>query len=495
MRLRRQTKRFAPWLAAGLAVCGILRVATVRERLTLVAAEQPRAENIPLPSPAAQQTFGFVGTASCSAANCHGGDASRPARPGTPLPDPLSPHAYSIWIQRDAHAFAYSTLLSPASREIAARLGLMQGAHLSQECLSCHSPLSQRQLAPHERFTAHDGVSCEACHGPAEKWLDLHKWDAWRAKSPDEKAADGFRNTDDLAARAKLCAECHVGSEGRDVNHDLIAAGHPRMSFELSAYHANLQKHWSREDAEPSETIDAKLWQVGQIASAEAALTLLQSRAARETAPWPEFSEYDCFACHHELRDPSWRQIRGFPHGAGAFPWGTWYFSMLREALPPSGSVSDVEPIINGLAAEMGRPYPNREAVMQAAQRARAVLAGALPDTAARRMSRQDAIALLKQLAQASPTEGLESWDATSQQFLAASAVYHSAASLADGSAAGASDAREPITRELQSIREKLLFPQADDQGRYLSPRNFDSEAQREIAESFAAIRGALENW
>jgi hypothetical protein len=267
------------------------------------------------------------------------------------------------------------------------------------------------------------------------------------------------------------------------------------MSFELSAYHANLQKHWSREVAEPPETIDAKLWQVGQVASAEAALALLHARAASESAPWPEFSEYDCFACHHELRDPSWRQARGFPYGAGAYPWGTWYFSRLSEAVPAGGASTELEPILNALAAEMRRPFPNREAVLQAAHRASAVLASTLPDIAAQRVSQQDALLLLMQLAQASPTEGLESWDAASQRFLAASAMFHSAAPLAGANTEDASDVQERVARELQSIRENLLFPQADDQGRYLSPRNFDSEAQREVAESFAAIREALENW
>jgi hypothetical protein len=159
------------------------------------------------------------------------------------------------------------------------------------------------------------------------------------------------------------------------------------------------------------------------------------------------------------------------------------------------GNATELELIIHTLAAEMGRPSPSREAVLQAAHRASAVLASTLPEIAVQRVSRQDALLLLTQLAQASPSEGLESWDEASQRFLAASAVFHSAVPLAGASTEDASDVQERVARELQSIRENLLFPQADDQGRYLSPKNFDSEAQREVAESFAAIREALENW
>jgi len=49
-------------------------------------------------------------------------------------------------------------------------------------------------------------------------------------------------------------------------------------------------------------------------------------------ATWPELAEYDCFACHHDLEDPSWRRRRvvaGLPLGQPA--WGTWYFGPLRQ--------------------------------------------------------------------------------------------------------------------------------------------------------------------
>jgi hypothetical protein len=87
-----------------------------------------------------------------------------------------------------------------------------------------------------------DGVGCESCHGASGRWLGPHTTLGWRDRPWPEKAALGMRNTKDLASRARLCAGCHVGDGGsddlpaRDVNHDLIAAGHPRLNFELSAY-------------------------------------------------------------------------------------------------------------------------------------------------------------------------------------------------------------------------------------------------------------------
>ena len=60
----------------------------------------------------------------------------------------------------------------------------------------------------------------------------------------------GFMDTKNLVSRIEQCAGCHIGQDARgglplrDVNHDLIAAGHPRLNFEFAAYHENQPKHW-----------------------------------------------------------------------------------------------------------------------------------------------------------------------------------------------------------------------------------------------------------
>jgi hypothetical protein len=54
---------------------------------------------------------------------------------------------------------------------------------------------------------------------------------------------------------------------------------------------------------------------------------------------WPEFAEYDCTACHHDLKRRSARQDyynsladRGIVPGkqkVGQLPWGTWYYPLM----------------------------------------------------------------------------------------------------------------------------------------------------------------------
>jgi hypothetical protein len=113
---------------------------------------------------------------------------------------------------------------------------------------------------------------------------------------------------------------------------------------------ALLPKHWDdRRERSATPNFELKLWAAGQVASADAALDLLEARAARAStdhpqAKWPEFAEYDCSSCHHSLSLPSWRQQRGFQdRRADQLPWGNWYFTMLEQfgRQPKSGAAME----------------------------------------------------------------------------------------------------------------------------------------------------------
>jgi hypothetical protein len=156
-----------------------------------------------------------------------------------------------------------------------------------------------------------------------------------------------------LSERIQVCAGCHVGAPAgngaplRDMNHDMIAAGHPRLNFEYTAYLANMPPHWKN-----PETPNAKSWAIGRVASANAALELLADRAKNEnqprahgatlSQPWPEFAEHDCFACHHDLVSKSFRQDRdylGKDRKAGSLLPNRWQLAFLPDAL--TGSSAD----------------------------------------------------------------------------------------------------------------------------------------------------------
>src|SRR5262249_1091687 len=152
-----------------------------------------------------------------------------------------------------------------------------------------------------QRFSLADGVGCESCHGPAERWLTVHYQAGFKEKSAADKASYGLLPTKDLAARGKVCADFHVGNLDRNIegNHDLIAAGHPRLNFEYAGDLDMYPRHWLMADEKKRHPdFHARAWAIGQVVTAKAAIgqTLHRARAAAKSGAggnaWPEFSEF-----------------------------------------------------------------------------------------------------------------------------------------------------------------------------------------------------------
>jgi len=118
-------------------------------------------------------------------------------------------------------------------------------------------------------------VSCEACHGNAGQWLQPHT--SWKGDRTESYKQTGLKPLYDLGERALACAGCHMGAPAdgdhpvRDMNHDMIAAGHPRLNFDFAEYQRRLPKHWqekdrTKSDLPPRELNEARVWYVGRLA-------------------------------------------------------------------------------------------------------------------------------------------------------------------------------------------------------------------------------------
>jgi hypothetical protein len=118
----------------------------------------------------------------------------------------------------------------------------------------------------------------------------------------------------------------------------------------------------------PQEDFIARVWAAGQVASAKAALDLLKYRAERSEkneAPWPEFAEYRCFACHASLT-PEWKREPGYwgdRKVPGSFPFDPWYRAMLPALIARDRKAGYAE-----LEAEMALPTPREETVKRLAK-------------------------------------------------------------------------------------------------------------------------------
>ena len=453
-------------------------------RPTRVAAAARQPQNA---QPAALPGHGYLGTTSCTASNCHGG-----AKAGTTVGN-----EYTIWIQKDPHATAFTTLYSRESQQIAARLNLGP-AYQAQVCLDCHTLNPHDfQRGFHDLNTVQDGVTCEHCHGPAERWIEPHKRADWKLRSEAEKASLGFRNTEDLLARTRACVECHVGAPGRDVNHDLIAAGHPRLYFEMSAYHANMPRHWSRSKdlKQNSPALEARLWAIGQVAMAEAALGLLADRAGNVDGVWPEFAEYGCFACHHDLSAPSWRQNRGSSHRPGEYPWGTWHFPLLARLANEVGGVdaARLEGALASLDTSMRRPAPDRAKVAAEAEATRVLVSDWAEQLNAMPFSPELVDRLLVLLAGESDAVVGSNWDGAAQVYLGAVALHLARADLGRSGGAALPDGAV-ISQNLHGIRSFLQFSTSGAAERYASPKTFDQPQIDDIRARLHQIRQLVEN-
>jgi light-regulated signal transduction histidine kinase (bacteriophytochrome) len=107
-----------------------------------------------------------------------------------------------------------------------------------ERCLRAEAALEQisglaRVVQDVPPFVMADGVACETCHGPAQRWISSHvQPNATHAQN----LANGMYATADDVQRARLCLSCHFGTADKFVDHRMISAGHPRLSFELDTF-------------------------------------------------------------------------------------------------------------------------------------------------------------------------------------------------------------------------------------------------------------------
>lgn len=416
--------------------------------------------------------FRYLGAGSCAAAACHNGMNASGALASE----------YTTWAAHDPHARAYDVLFNDVSRNISRNLRRPAPAHEDPLCLNCHA---LRHFESHREHLplnfARDGVSCESCHGPAEKWIAEHYRPQWQKLTVQQKKAEGMLDTQSLAGRARLCAQCHVGSKDHDVNHDLYGAGHPPLVFEFSAFHASLPHHWQDyKDKDPERSpgrgkpdFEARAWVVGQLVCAQSALELLAERAGNEKNPWPEFAETDCFACHHDLKERSFRQTPEYTKGrkAGSLRWRTWHYAMLPRAasVVSKEAEGDLDALVQRLRQDMEKPSPKRSEVSARARKTGQRLGEliVLAEKADRGPALDD---LYQAILSADRARAARGWDESAQVYLSLSA-FHNA--WTDQKQAPPAHLRDTLL----GLQKLLAMPEG-----FKSPANFDgAEFQKRL--------------
>jgi hypothetical protein len=276
------------------------------------------------------------GVASCAASQCHGSAVPRDG-------SGVMQNEYVTWTQDDPHSKAYEVLSNDLSRAMAARLGL-PSARTASLCLDCHAdnvPESSRG----ERFQLSDGVGCEACHGGAGRWLPTH-YDT-PAVTHDDNVAAGLYPAEIPAARADLCLSCHLGTNNKFATHRIMAAGHPRLSFELDTF----TELWRTAGRQPHYRVDndyrerkaaashSDTWATGVLVEARQRLALMRDPEFSGAGLFPELGLYDCHACHRTMKSVQWRRLPRHGNAGPGVPFvndGAFVMSLaLARAIAP----------------------------------------------------------------------------------------------------------------------------------------------------------------
>ena len=440
-----------------------------------------------------------VGARTCASSTCHGSP-----RPDTQNDSMIRRDEYIIWLEQDPHSRSFTDLNSTLGKQIFEKLGLTNKGNVSRgnkaryqstynNCLQCHATMIESINKKGDLETlATEGISCESCHGAASHWRTTHYTTDFTGLSNEQKSRQGLADVADIWQRTNSCVGCHVGSETAEVNHDLIAAGHPVLKFEMTAYSAQMPKHWKSPPATNKfeKHRETHLWFIGQISSLTASLKQLQARANQPSTEstttiqlhqvWPELSESNCFACHHDLDlSDNWRPSIADPQTGHKhlLPINDWYACALVAIAQVDGRAGNKAAqrfaenwaLLTRSMEKTLSPDPT-----EVSARCNDTLS-ALNDWLSpsdlhnkQRDSQYDHQRLVNITATVMQDEGLdhimENWDRATQTYLALYAF--SSTQDAEGNTAVAA------SNSLRTARDLLAFPHHTDY-RFASPTNF----------------------
>lgn len=364
----------------------------------------------------------YTGPGACSSTTCHGSIA--------PLTtNRVKQNEYSIWIVRDKHAKAYSALTGTVGERIGAILKLGKSEN-APRCLACHAldvPVAERART----FDMTEGVSCESCHGPAAAWLGPHTERDW--KHEDSVAKLGMYDTRDIVKRTERCLSCHLGNDQKSVDHEMIAAGHPDLYFELDSFSAQMPRHWKDNNSEPGQPdgsdawFDMREWATGQAVQLNRALVHLTERTKGDV--WPEYSEMECYACHHSLvpAEQSWEQARGYGNRRpGDPPWNISRYIVLREIVREAdeGEAQKLDVEVMRVNALMSTLNPKREEVAAAATSSAQVAGGIARKLNSMQYNSALALHLLQRISSDSDNISAQGWHCAAQAAMAMQSLY-----------------------------------------------------------------------
>jgi hypothetical protein len=183
---------------------------------------------------------------------------------------------------------------------------------------------------------------------------------------------------------------------------------------------------------------------------------------AKTSNTWPEFAEWECSACHHDLSDDTARQ-QSLAQAGGLsgqlIEWDTWNHFMSREHAAAlnnafGGDTNTAEQIQNTtrqLADEMRKLYPDRTAVAELAQQNADRLRKWAATIARSQITVPRIDALTKTILEDQQGAQPANWPSAAQTYDALASLHDTRTKLQPGASTN-----EPLTAGIQRLFDEL---------------------------------------
>jgi Cytochrome c554 and c-prime len=433
-----------------IAFCGCASLAGSALLLGLSSGVTPATAALPNDS-------SHLGVASCAGTTCHGR-----AEPDGKIvrqdeilrwQDPSSPTG--------AHSRSFAVLSNTRSKAIAARMGIGPATSAAQ-CLGCHSDPATARGA---KFQLSDGVGCEACHGGSSTWIDVHK-----AGNHAANLRAGLTALERPSVKAAICLDCHFGSaDGNQfVTHEMMAAGHPRVSYELDLFTA-LQAHHDEDGdyvSRKGRVSSVKVWAVGQAMAVERQLALFSNAQLATNGAFPEFYFFDCHSCHRPINDDQTFTATalanpGRPIAAGDTPFNDENIIMLTAAakvVAPS-LAARLESESKAFHAAITK---DRQSAVAAAAKLRATASALANAFDGASLDRGQTFAIIDMISSEAMTVRYTDYTGSTQAVMAIDTLVNAMVNSGQVSGGAVSGIRSDINRAYAAVRDPNAYRPAD---------------------------------
>jgi len=283
-------------------------------------------------------------------------------------------------------------------------------------------------------------------------------------------ARAGLTPLDNPKARANVCLDCHYGSSkpGQFVTHAMMAAGHPRISFELDLFSALQQHHQIDADyvARKGGSSSVRVWAVGQAEAVRRSTGLFAQPKFGYEGAFPQFYFLDCHSCHRTISDGPQRKLTFETNPGRPIPFGNPPFNdenMIMLSAVAGALVPGEAGAFQTAAREFHKAMGVGPAEARAAAQALSARAGALSDAlGARAYAEADAFKVIAIIAGEATAPRFTDYAGSVQAVMAIDTLLNALVRegrITQGAAAGI---RGDIARAYKAVEEPNAYRPGD---------------------------------